>query len=248
MEEQYIDDLCVDDIPTQSTDSLLESLSLEIMETSIKDQINGDRSSDRDFLGTVLDKFNAITDNADSDTIRGISDEIIEWANRLIVSIVNEFNLGYNNPGEESLENLDILESLYHVFILDRKRHTEEFFINYININKERLIETMGIGGRGTDVTTIANKKKKINKNNVPILSNIDEVVHYIVNNEDISPELFLNIIDDGEIYISNIKYYFDCDMLCGDFFYKFVEEETGGYLNNVSGELRSAIRIDLAV
>ena len=126
MQEQYIDELCVDDIATQSTNSLLESLSLEIMETSINDQINGDRSSDRDFLGTVIDKFNAITEEGDPDTVRGIRDEIIEWANRLILSIVHEYNLGYNNPGEDSLENLDVLESLYHFFVLDRKRNTKK--------------------------------------------------------------------------------------------------------------------------
>ena len=248
MQEQYIDELCVEDIATQSTDSLLESLSLEIMETSINDQINGDRSSDRDFLGTVIDKFNTITEEGTPDTVRGIRDEIIEWANRLILSIVHEYNLGYNNPGEDSLENLDILESLYHFFILDRKRNTKEFFIKYIEINKKQIIDSMGIGGRGTDITTIANRKKNINKLNVPILSNLTEVVQHITNNCDITSDTFLDLIDDGELYTSNIKYYFDCDMLVGEFFDKYISEEVGEYGDDISGELRTAIRMELSV
>lgn len=248
MTEQFIDDLCVDDISTQSTDSLLESLSLEIMETSIKDQINGERSSDRDFLSTVIDKFEAITNNADTDSIRGISNEIIDWSNRLIIAIVSEYNLGYNNPGEDSLENLDILESLYNFFVLDRKRYTKEFFIKYIDINKKQIIDSMGIGGRGTDITTIANRRKNINKLNVPILSNLTEVISYIINNTDVDSDEFLNIVDEGELYTSNVKYYFDTGMLVGNFFLKYVEEEVGSYTDEVSGELRTAIRTNLSM
>lgn len=244
----FIDDLDVENVPKTSTESLLESLSLEIMEMSIKDQICGERSSDRDFLGTVIDKFNAIVDNGDPDTIRSISSEIIEWTNRLILTIVHEYNLGYNNPGEDSLENLDILESLYHFFVLDRKRHIKDFFIQYIEIHKRQIIDAMGIGGRGTDITTIANRKKNINKLNVPILSNLTEVIYYIINNAGISSETFLDMIDDGELYVSNIKYYFDSDIILGDFFIKYVEEEVGNYTGEVSGELRTEIRMMLAI
>lgn len=248
MQDQYIDELCVDDIPNTSTDSLLESLSLEIMETSIMDQINGDRLSDRDFLGTVIDKFNAIVNNSDPDTIRGISNEMIDWSERLILAIVHEYNLGYNNPGEDSLENLDILESLYHFFVLDRKQYTKDFFIKYIDINKRQIIDAMGISGRGTDITTIANRKKNINKLNVPILSNLTEVIQFIMNNSDITPELFLEIIDEGEVYTSNVRYYFETGMIVGSFFYKYVEEEVGSYTDEVSGELRTAIRMNLSL
>ena len=248
MQEQYIDELCVDDIPNKSTDSLLESLSLEIMETSIIDQINGDRLSDRDFLSTVIDKFNAIVENSDTDTIRGISNEMVEWSERLILAIIHEYNLGYNNPGEDTLENLDILESLYHFFVLDRKRYTKDFFIKYIDINKRQIIDAMGISGRGTDITTIANKKKNINKLNIPILSNLTEVIQFIMNNEDITSDIFLDIVDEGEVYTSNVRYYFESGLIMGDFFFKYVEEEVGNYTDEVSGELRTAIRMTLSL
>lgn len=248
MQEQYIDDLDVGNIGRTSTESLLESLSLEIMETCIRDQICGERSSDRDFLGTVINKFNAIVENGEMDTVRSIKNEILDWTNRLILTIVHEYNLGYNNPGEESLEDLDILESLYHFFVLNRKEYVKEFFINYIEINKRQLIDMMGIGGRGSDVTTIANRRKNINTLNIPILSNIAEVIHYIINNVPIDPDTFLDTVDDGEVYISNVKYYFDCGILAGDFFFKYVEDEVGNYTDEVSGELRTAIRMKLSV
>ena len=101
MEPNYIEDLCVDDIPTQSTDSLLESLSLEIMEDSILQQINSGINSSRDFLSTVVDKFNAIVDNADDDSARGIKHEILNWTNRIILAIVHRYGLAYDNSFDE---------------------------------------------------------------------------------------------------------------------------------------------------
>ena len=248
MQEEYIDDLCVADIATQSVDSLLESLSLEIMETSITDQITSGNNSNRDFLSTIINKFNAIIENATTEQSRGIKDEMIEWSNRLILTIVNEYNLAYNSPAEETLESIDILESLYNFFVIDRRHHTKEFFIKYIDINKKQIIEAMDIGGRGTDITTIANKKKNISKYNVPILSNLTEVIQYIMNSCDIDTEEFFNIIDNGDLYTSNVRYYFESDMLMGDFFYKYVEEEVSGYADDISTELRTAIRINLSI
>lgn len=246
MNEGYIEDLNVEDIATQTTDSLLESLSLEIMESSIMDQITQGRNSSRDFLETIIEKFNAIEENADADSVRGIRMEMMDWCNRLIRAIVSEYNLGYNNPGEETLECIDILESLYHFFILDRKENTKEFFINYININKKQIIDTLGIGGRGSDITSLAYRKKNIQKNNVPILSNLPEVIQFIVNSSSITSEEFFQLVDDGDLYTSNVRYYFESGMLVGAFFDDYVRKEVGTYTDDISTELRTAIRTSL--
>ena len=246
MNEGYIDDLNIEDIATQTTDSLLESLSLEIMESSIMDQITNGRNSSRDFLETIIEKFNAIVENADTDSVRGIKDEMVEWCNRLIRAIVREYNLGYNNPGEETLDCIDILESLYHFFILDKKENTKTFFINYININKKQIIDTLGIGGRGSDVTSLAYRKKNIQKNNVPILSNLSEVIQFIMDSSSVTTEEFFMLIDDGDYYTSNVRYYFESGMLVGDFFDDYVRNEVGGFTDDISIELRAAIRTEL--
>ena len=245
--QEYIDELCVEDIPTQTTDSLLESLSLDIMEESIRDQITLNVNPNRDFLGTIIDKFNAIVENADADSVRGIKQEMLEWCNRLISTIVNEYELGYNNPGEESLDCIDILESLYHFFVLDRRRNTKNFFIKYIEINKKEIIDAMCLTNKGTDITTIANKKKNISKDNISILSNLTEVIEFIMSSAGVSSTGFIDLVDEGDLYTSNVSYYFDTDMLAGDFFLKYIEEEVGGYTTDISTDLRTSIRSNLA-
>lgn len=248
MKDNYIEDLNTDDIGSQSTDSLLESLSLEIMETSIMDQIVGNHNTNRDFLDIVLSKFRAIIENSevDTDSIRGISSEMIDWADRLVKAIVAEFNLGYNNPGEETLDILDILESLYHFFILDRGEHTRTFFINYIEINKSHIIEQLGIGGRCSDITSLAYKEKNIDKNNIAILSNLQEVIQYIANSSGADFNDFLQLVDEGDVYTANVQYYFDTYMLCGDFFRDYIKYDVGNYTDDISTELRSEIRVSL--
>lgn len=248
MNEGYIDELFIEDIPNLSTDSLLESLSLEIMETSIMDQITEGVNPNRDFLETIIDKFNVIMENADADSARGIKDEMVEWCNRLIKVIIRQYNLGYNNSDDESLYCMDILESLYHFFVLDRVENTKTFFINYININKKEIIETLGIGGRGTDVTSLSYKKKNIQKNNVPILSNLSEVIQFILYSNCVTPDEFFNIIDDGELYTSNVHSYFNEGMIVGDFFNEYVRREFTDYDDDISTELRVAIRASLTV
>ena len=247
MQPEYIEDLRVEDIPTQSTDSLLESLSLEIMGDSIMQQINSDINSSRDFLSTVIDKFNVIIENADSDSVRGIKQEVMSWAEKLVLAIVHKYSLGYNNPDDESLEILDILESMYNFFILDRKEKTTEFFIQYIDINKKQLAETMGIGSRSGDVTTIANKKKNISKHNIPILSNIDETVKHILESG-VTTEEFLSIIDDGDLHTSNVAYYFESGMLIGEIFNDYVGLEVKTITGEISMDLRCAIRMNLSI
>jgi len=245
---QYIEDLSVEEIASQSTDSLLESLSLPIMETSIRDQIENGFNATRDFLEIVIRKFRAIEENADDDSIRGIRSEIVDWSNQLIHAIINQYNLGYNNINEESVDgSLDILETLYHFFVLDKHRNTINFFIQYIDCNKKDIANQMGLNARSGDITTIANRKKNIPKDNVPILSNLDEVIRYISSEAGIEATEFLDTIDDGDYYIANIISYYNQDMLMGDFYQQYISGEVGSYADDISMSLRSDIRTHLS-
>lgn len=239
----YVDDLEIGTIFEQSAEMLLESLSLEIMEASINEQITSGGYVHRDFLEMVLLKFRAIEENATADNIRHIKGEIIAWAEKLNVSIVNRFGLAYMCPSEDSTESLDILESLYNFFILDRHRNVISFFSNYIERNKTRLIEVMDLDKKGGDITSIANKKRNLSKSSTIISANLAEVIQYIVEYEEVSPETFLDTVDDGDLFVHNIRQYFDVGTLAGNFFSAYVEDEVGSYTDDMSVELRATIR-----
>lgn len=239
----YIDELDVETIHDLTADSLLESLSLEIMETSINNQITEDIGAPRNFLETVLLKFDAIQKYANRDSLVQVQNEIIDWAESLNRSIINRFNLAYMAPAEDSTESLEILEALYNFFILDRHRHTVSFFTNYISTNKNHLIDTMGLDKKGMDITTMANKKRKLSKTATIISANLVEVIDYIVEYEEITPDIFFESIDDGDMYVAMVREMFDNCTLAGDFFKTYVERDTGDFTGDMTVELRVTLR-----
>ena len=81
--EQYVEGMEVATIAFRTADDLLEELELSIMESSIRDQIQNGFNTSRDFLATVLNKFNAINEYADDDSARGIRSEIDRKSTRL---------------------------------------------------------------------------------------------------------------------------------------------------------------------
>lgn len=246
MAQNHIEDLTVEEIPTQTADSLLESLSLPTMESSIREQIEGEINTSRDFLETVLEKFRAIDEHAEDDVKRGIRSEMVDWAYQLILAIVHHYNIGYDGSDEDSMTALDTLEVLYQFFVLDKHQNTLDFFNRYIEVHKKSITETMGIVGRGVDVTAIANRKKGYSKHDVAILSNMDEVIRFIAD-ADISTSEFLSLIDTGDYAIAAIKSKFDDGTLIGEIFSEYISSEIGTYAEDISIGLRSSIREYLA-
>lgn len=239
----YIDDLDIEDIPVAGIDSLLESLSLDIMESNINNQIFAEIGIGTDFLDTVLLKFNTIKKYASDESVRKIQEEMIAWADKLAINITNKYSLGYMLPSEDSMESLDTLEALYHFFVLDRHRHTVNFFVNYISINKNRLIETMELDKKGNDITSMANRKRNMTKTATIISANLVEILEHIVEYESIGPDEFFNYTDDGDLYLQMIRTLFDSCTLAGDFFPTYVSQDTSDFTNDMAVELRIALR-----
>lgn len=245
--EQYVEGMEVATIASRTADDLLEELELSIMESSIRDQIQNGFNTSRDFLATVLNKFNAINEYADDDSARGIRSEMVDWANSLISAIVAQYDLGYNNLDSESLDVLDVLESLYHFFVLDRHNNVIEFYKQYIDMHKREIAEQMNLSAKNGDITTMANKKKNIHKDNIPILSNLDEVIQFVSSTAGVTTDELLEIIDDGDYHTAMVASYFSNGMLYGEIFQKYIDGEVASYTEDISMELRSAIRTYLS-
>ena len=108
------------------------------------------------------------------------------------------------------------------------------------------ITESMGIVGRGVDVTAIANRKKGYSKHDVAILSNMDEVIRFIAN-ADISTSEFLNLIDTGDYATASVKSRFEEGTLIGEIFSEYISSEIGTYADDISIGLRSSIREHIA-
>ncbi len=234
-----------------STDleTLLESLSFDLMKDNIIMQIENQIPSTTDFLSTVISKFRYILemDGIADDGIREIRYQIVDFCDELINKITSAYSLGINQVSDDYETKIEILETLYNFLIISRVSNTERFILSYINRYKDQIIETMGLDDKNKDITSFSAKKKNISRENICILSQLTEVINFIRQNHVVDPIEFISLINDGELYTDRLLQYYQDSTIFGDF--------TGILLNDVldddydNGEIariRNNIRIAL--
>lgn len=230
-------------------ESLLESLSLDLMENNIDMQISCQISSTTDFLSTVFSKFRYILnmdDIVDEDKME-IRFQIIDFCDELIAKIANNYELVVNEISDDYESKIELLDTLYNFFILNRYGNVERFLINYINKNKEELIEILQIDDKNKDITSISNKKKNISRENICMLSQLTEVINFIRTNQVVDAMEFINIINEGEYYTDKLIQYYDNYTLAGDFTQILLNEVLDDdYDTSELSRIRNNVRISL--
>ena len=230
------------ELDSRSVEDLLDSLSLDIMKDNIKQQIYEESDSRRDFLDTVLTKFRFIISNGDfdedvRDTING---EINDFCNDIIDYIVGRYELMYE---EQPSSILEVAETLYKFFVIQKESNVKEFFIRYIDENKQSIVDGLGLE-KGTDVMSLASSHKTDDVNDIKIISNVDAVMNYIVSLR-ISTEEFLEILScDGEYYASKFKDFVDSDILNGNFVSEYLTDVINDYDSIYSTNIRNELRM----
>lgn len=232
------------DVREQSMDMMLESLSLDIVQGNIEGQIDGSLSPNRDFLSIVISKYNTIKNNTVSeDDMRLLQGELIDFSNNLIDRIKDHYNLFINLADDDSMECLELLSVLYTFFVTNHEFYARTFLLEYIRINKVNIIDTMGIGGKSTDVTTQAFKKKNLNRNDVAILANINPVIDFVSDEAGVTPDEFLSYVNDGDYYINEMIGYIQGCVIGGDFVETYLDEVVDDRCSNSALRIRNDIR-----
>ena len=206
---------------TVDRESILESLSLDLMKDNIEQQIDYTVQSTTDFLSIVLTKFNVIlsTEEIDEDDKQEAKFLMIDFCEELIGKISKKFNLFIDETSMDYESMIKMLYTLYNFFIINRCNNVEKFLINYITKNKKNLIDVMGLSDNDNkDITTIANKKKNLPKENIVVLSALTQIVDFIRLNHIVEPLEFIETVNDGECYTSYLKDYFETATISGDF------------------------------
>ena len=237
-----------EDIPDTPVEVLLDSLSLGVMRSNISQQIKGAISSQQNFLSVVIDKFEQIDQNIeDPDVQREIQMEIIDFCHGLILEITDLYNLGFDDSYSNSKKLIEILTVLYSFFVLRSKEFVCSFFKNYIQKEKNHLIELVGkfgdIDEKVSDVTSISYEKKKISKENTWVISHMDTIINFIMSNE-IDPLDFIETINDGDYYITQLYEYFLDGIICGNFTNQYIANYMDEYNAKDCIEIRNEIRL----
>ena len=212
----------MDILETQSLsrETLLESLSLQLMRENLTYQILNQTSSTTDFLATIRMKFDAILqeDSIEDEDKKELKDQIIDFCHDIAKSIANQYGFYINIISDDYETAFDVLYTTYQFFILNKSSNVERFLINYIERYKSSIIENMDLNLKGKGITALSNKKMDVDKNNIHILSNLNKIIEDIRIGGFVEPEEFLSIIDEGEYYTHRMIELYTEQTLMGNF------------------------------
>ncbi len=218
--EGYEDEaLSATDARNYSVQSLLEYLSLEVVGLNIEQQIHGTLESDRDFLTPALQRYEFFRANkTDASDIKGLDDEIINFCARVIGAISDQFEIHVDPVTDNSLDYLEIADTLYTFFILNREEFVTNYLLHYISKDGLKIVEAMDLGQNSSDLSTQAYKKSGIDKDMVSIIANINAIIDYIVSEDDFPPMEFINLVKNGETCVDVLAEYYQTYVVCGSF------------------------------
>jgi hypothetical protein len=201
--------------------SLIESLSLELIKDNINKQIDYTLNSTTDFLSTVFDKFDMILsmEDLDEEDRQDLRYQIMDFCEQLIVNISNKFNLFVDHTGIDYNSTTTLITAMYNFFVINRCSNVRKFLILYTHTHKHEIVRSLDLDyEKVKDITGFSNKKKNMDKDDVLILSSLSEVINFITTNNIIDPMEFLNVVNDGEVYTSEIVDYFNSATISGNF------------------------------
>lgn len=225
-ESVYVDEeLTKEDVEEMTVQGLLEYLSLDVLRTNALKQITGEIETTRDLLEDAYDRYNFFrTNKTDPSEIKELDDEFIDnFCMPIIDAISKQFNLGIDHTIEESLACIDMADTLYTFFILNREEFTTQYLISYIKTHGTDIINVMGLGGN-TDVSAQAYKKSGIDKDAVTLIANVNSVIDFIIAENGLDPMEFLNSMVDEMECVDSMKEYYQTYQVMGQFVQEYLD------------------------
>lgn len=187
-------------------DSLLSDLPIEVIKESIKEQVADPLSTNINYVNTIVEKCGVLRREFEEneDALKQINDLLEDFFRFLITEIDTKFDLTLDVSDDAVDTLVSIGEILYSFLILRYKKNISKFIYKFIIKNKKFLVEQFEKQSKKKDVTSISLKKQIKNKDDILLISNLPNVIKYIMNLY-IEPLDFLKYACDDEYYEGSI-------------------------------------------
>lgn len=134
------------------------------------------------YINPIQDKLNFVEEEYmdDPDTLFKVNEmRVLVFSE--VASIIKEVfdvdvNIDYSNPKFAE----EVVSDLYSFFVVNVRKNTFKVLLNYIKENKKDIISALDLNKPKKDVTTMS-VKKKLKTPDVKIISNLYDVVDYIM-------------------------------------------------------------------
>ena len=156
-------------------------------------------------------------------------------------TLFNKLGIGINELEEMSFEEQeDLIHFVYRFFIINMKNNFFNLFLNYINENKESLIEN---AKRKKDVTSQA-FKKEIDEDDATILANLSDIMSFVMHDANLTVDDFMRLCegDTPSTEVTLVTEYFDDFIVTGNFIPYYVRMLRTPMKIRIEGEIRNRI------
>lgn len=226
---------------------VLGDLPLGIIKENISTQVNDPLSYESDYCSEVFETFDeAIEEFGHIDEYKKELEEMKDKFNLFVLNEIDrKFGLGIDYDGISEYEVEELAKNAYQFFIVEFREKINEFILNYIISNKMSLSDMYDEDYRRKDVTTLNMKKKTKNRSEVIILSNLPNIISYILDTEH-QPEEFIELSSEAEEMVAEyIKNAVTSFTISGNFVGSVLNEIKFAH-NDTIDEIASSVRMEL--
>lgn len=226
---------------------ILGDLPLELIKENITTQITDPLTYPSNYCDEVYDAFDEAKDEVGHiDEYRAeLEGERNSFTNFLLQEMETKFDLGVDTNSMYDSEIESLVRNCYEFFVIRFRDNMNSFLLNYILSNKMTISSLFDDEYKRKDVTTMNMKKQLDSREDILILSNLPDVINYILN-QDITNEDFLNLaVEDGEYVGEEIINANSSFKLAGNFVASIIDEIKFTHNDDID-EFCSNIRLDI--
>lgn len=200
----------------------VQELSRILLNEDIKVQLENPFETKNDFVETFDQQCEEMVeeDDFDSDTIKQVEEERVEFYIKVINMLNDKFQLNCDTDyiSQKSVIDInDICSALYNFFVIRRKKTIKNMVLNYIIENENEIVKTLEIYKDNKDVSTLSNNIKIEDENIALIVTNIEEVISYF-KSLNISMDEMINYSDLDLFNNAMVKELIDDSVISPDF------------------------------
>lgn len=236
-----------DEINGFDVERIMGDLPIEVIKENIITQINDPLTYTTDYADDVyivLDQAKEELDHIDQYR-EELNDELDKFNLFLLSNVESKFNLGIDVEELDAVDLDRLAKNCYSFFVVNLRENLENFLYNYITNNKVELANLFDSEYKRKDVTTMNMKKSLKSKEDVLVVSNLINVINYVLDLEFDASEFIDLCIEPGDYLGEEIKKSTDVFEISGDFVPPMIDELKINH-NDIIDEIASSIRLSI--
>lgn len=223
---------------------LLSEEPSDLTKGHIRDQFKNPSTMRYDYVSTFIENYNytmdTIYDEDVIDDINAVTDTFVKFMMNILTKY---YGIGFPELEEKSTETqLDVLHMVYRYFILRMKHNISSYCMNYIKKHKRELLDMFS---EKKDIASVNLLNDGIDASDVILISNLYEIVNYILEQEtDVDEFLAHSDMDEPNLETEEMVSYYETFTLVGNFTAPYMDHAKSdrGLIKEVEIKLRNKI------